>query len=139
MIRERFFYKLLILSVFFTIGCSGERHYDSGEEVSLFDGKTFSGWEGDLCDVPTCDFICAHGECTAPQTCTCEPGWGGPDCSELNCPADLNGDGIVGPIDLASLLGAWGPCAGCAADFNGDGIVGPFDLALLLGAWGPCG
>ena len=47
---------------------------------------------------------------------------------------------MVGPIDLATLLGAWGPCAeGCAADLNEDGVVDPIDLATLLGAWGPCG
>ncbi len=56
----------------------------------------------------------------------------------LPCPADLNGDGDVGPADLASLLASWGPCADCPADLNGDGEVGPFDLATLLGAWGPC-
>lgn len=26
------------------------------------------------------------------------------------CPGDLDGDGIVGPADLATLLGGWGPC-----------------------------
>lgn len=52
------------------------------------------------------------------------------------CPADLDGDGIVGPADLATLLGAWG---GSAADLDGDGVVGPSDLAILLGAWGDCG
>lgn len=55
------------------------------------------------------------------------------------CPADLNGDGMVGPADLASLLAAWGPNPGHPADFNFDGIVGPADLAQLLAAWGPCG
>lgn len=60
------------------------------------------------------------------------------------CPADLNGDGVIDPIDLATLLGAWGPCSDpddCPADLagTGDGIVGPADLAVLLGAWGPCG
>ncbi len=29
-------------------------------------------------------------------------------------------------------------CSGCFADFNGDGVVGPFDLATLLGNWGAC-
>ncbi len=56
-----------------------------------------------------------------------------------DCPADLDGDGQVGPFDLALLLGNWGPCAGCPADLDSDGQVGPFDLALLLGSWGPCG
>lgn len=60
------------------------------------------------------------------------------------CPADFNGDLVVGPFDLATLLGAWGLCPEpcetetCEADFNGDCEVGPFDLATLLGAWGPC-
>lgn len=54
------------------------------------------------------------------------------------CLADLDGDGIVGPFDLATVLGNWGPCDGCPMDFDGDGIVGPFDLATVLGNWGPC-
>ena len=49
---------------------------------------------------------------------------------------DLDGDGDVGPFDLAFLLGSWGPCPACPADLNGDGVVGAFDLALLLGNWG---
>ena len=57
----------------------------------------------------------------------------------LPCPADFNGDGIVGPFDLATLLGNWGPNPGHPADLDGDGVVGPFDLAILLGNWGPCG
>lgn len=54
------------------------------------------------------------------------------------CPADLDGDGEVGPFDLATLLAAWGPCPACSPDFDSDGEVGPFDLATLLAAWGPC-
>ena len=54
------------------------------------------------------------------------------------CPWDFDGDGNVGPYDLAFLLGFWGPNPGHAADLDDDGEVGPFDLALLLGAWGPC-
>ncbi len=47
--------------------------------------------------------------------------------------ADLDGDGVVGPTDLAILLGAWGGRG--PADLNGDGSVGGPDLAILLGAW----
>ncbi len=54
----------------------------------------------------------------------------------LGSDPDLNGDGMVGPYDLALLLHSWGPCDCCPADLNGDGVVGPFDLALLLGDWG---
>ena len=56
----------------------------------------------------------------------------------LPCPADLNGDGEVGPADLAMLLAAWGICADCPADLSNDGEVGPLDLATLLASWGPC-
>ncbi len=52
---------------------------------------------------------------------------------------DLDGDGAVGPLDLAILLGSWGPCVDCddcPADLDGDCVVGPADLAILLGNWG---
>lgn len=52
------------------------------------------------------------------------------------CPADLDGDGVVGASDLAGLLGGWG--APGAADLNGSGAVDSSDLAALLGAWGAC-
>lgn len=52
------------------------------------------------------------------------------------CPADLNHDGIVGPADLALLLGAWNTSG--PADLDANGTVGSSDLAILLGAWGPC-
>jgi len=55
-----------------------------------------------------------------------------------NCPADLNGDGLVSSADLAILLASWGSGGG-AADLNGDGSVGAADLAALLARWGPCG
>lgn len=48
-------------------------------------------------------------------------------------PADLNGDGLVGPADLAILLAAWGGTG--PADLDGNGSVGAEDLAILLGAW----
>jgi predicted outer membrane repeat protein len=50
--------------------------------------------------------------------------------------ADLTGDGLVGPADLAELLAHWGACEGCClADLNHDGNIGPADLANLLGQW----
>ncbi len=51
---------------------------------------------------------------------------------------DLDGDGSVGPTDLAVLLSAWGSkwgSKGGDADLDGDGIVGATDLARLLSAW----
>ncbi|MCH2145334.1 MAG: right-handed parallel beta-helix repeat-containing protein [Phycisphaerales bacterium] len=54
-----------------------------------------------------------------------------------DCPADINGDGIVDGADLSSLLGAWGESDG-SADIDGSGLVDGADLAALLGDWGDC-
>ncbi|MDA0803662.1 MAG: hypothetical protein O2819_07920 [Planctomycetota bacterium] len=55
-------------------------------------------------------------------------------CNDGGSGADINGDGIVDGIDLASLLGNWGGTG--AGDIDGDGAVGGSDLAALLAAWG---
>ncbi len=57
------------------------------------------------------------------------------------CPADLDGDGSVGILDLLILLSNWGPCAepcppACLADLDGDCTVGILDLLTLLANWG---
>lgn len=49
-------------------------------------------------------------------------------------PADLDGDGTVGPIDLALVLGAFGG-DGPVGDVDADCSVDASDLALVLGAW----
>lgn len=51
------------------------------------------------------------------------------------CPADLDGDGVVGGGDLGVLLGAWGTAS---ADLDDDGLVDGSDLGIMLGAWGNC-
>lgn len=57
------------------------------------------------------------------------------------CPGDLSGGPEVGLADLATLLSAFGSCAGDAAyiphaDFNFDGCIGLADLAVVLSAFG---
>jgi hypothetical protein len=57
------------------------------------------------------------------------------------CPEDLDGDGVVGLSDLATLLAAYGLSAGDpgflpAADFDHDGHIGLPDLATLLAVYG---
>ncbi len=47
---------------------------------------------------------------------------------------DLNQDGQVDGIDLATLLSGWGGTSG--GDVNGDGLVDGTDLAYLLSNWG---
>lgn len=43
----------------------------------------------------------------------------------------------MGPIDPSILLGGLGTDSS-QADLDGDGIVGPTDLALLFSDWDPC-
>ncbi len=49
-------------------------------------------------------------------------------------PADLNNDGYVDGLDMATLLSAWGSSS-VVADINLDGIVSGPDLAILLSGW----
>jgi hypothetical protein len=52
--------------------------------------------------------------------------------------ADLDDDGLVGPGDLAILLGNWGATGKPGTpvgDLDGDGAVGAGDLTRLLGSW----
>ena len=58
-----------------------------------------------------------------------------------DCPGDLDGDGDVDLADLATLLAAYGTCAGDPgynpdADLDADGDVDLADLAALLGVYG---
>lgn len=89
-----------------------------------------------VCDVdPFCCDVAWDGDCAdlAAHFCTsvCPPAAGQP--------ADLDGDGTVGVVDLLILLGAWGRCPPspelCPADLDGNGQVGVTDLLMLLGAW----
>lgn len=67
-----------------------------------------------------------------------EPGFLCIEADDLPIPGDLNGDGSVNGVDLAALLGNWGPCGGgdCIGDIDLDGFVGGTDLAIMLGSWG---
>lgn len=43
-----------------------------------------------LCVSALCTEECVHGRCVSPDTCQCEPGWGGLDCSSGECTSLLN-------------------------------------------------
>ena len=64
------------------------------------------------------------------------PGSENPACPS-NCPADVDGDGVVNVNDLLAVIGGWGG-SDPALDIDGDGIVAVNDLLALIGAWGPC-
>jgi hypothetical protein len=56
-----------------------------------------------------------------------------------DCPADLDGDGVVNLGDLALLLGGYGATSGATpeqGDLNGDGDVDLEDLSTLLSVFG---
>jgi hypothetical protein len=59
-------------------------------------------------------------------------------CQSVSCPADLDGDTVVGSSDLGLLLGAWGSAQPSSGDVDGNGAVDAVDLSLLLAAWGTC-
>ena len=61
-------------------------------------------------------------------------GDGYPDECPPGGPADLNRDGIVGALDIAILLGAWGT-SDPIADIDADGTVGAMDAAFVLSNW----
>ncbi len=75
----------------------------------------------------------AGGFCCSTEICVTIP-----DCTPSGPPSDLNGDGIVGIVDLLGVIAAWGPCSDCdtcPADFDGDCSVGILDLLSLLADW----
>ena len=49
-----------------------------------------------------------------------------------DCPADLDGNGIINGFDLSAVLAGWGTPAG---DTNGDGTTNGIDITTILSAW----
>ena len=54
-----------------------------------------------------------------------------------DCPADIDGDGMVGFGDILAILSAWGNKGG-PEDLDGSGVVDFGDILIVLAAWGPC-
>lgn len=108
--------------------------------------------DGTICDPAGCQPM-PTGACFFEQDQSCYEGYNAWDCAAgdgiylgdgSRCetmPGDVDGDGDVDLSDLATLLGAYGRCAGDplynpAADFDGDGCITLNDLAELLGNYG---
>jgi FG-GAP repeat protein/dockerin type I repeat protein len=55
------------------------------------------------------------------------------------CAGDIDGDGMIGILDLLAMFSTWGACPGpqlpCPADLDGDGSVGGADLSILFANW----
>ncbi len=62
----------------------------------------------------------------------------GVDClPDPDCPADVDGDGVVNVSDVLTLISSWGS-NDMDADVNADGIVDVADLLIVIDAWGAC-
>ncbi|XP_066933095.1 EGF-like and EMI domain-containing protein 1 [Clytia hemisphaerica] len=53
------------------------------------------GWaqQGDSCPIPVCNPVCVNGECAAPSTCSCQPGFDGSQCESDIDECALGSDG----------------------------------------------
>ena len=55
----------------------------------------------------------------------------------VDCPGDIDGNGIVDGADFGLLLAAFNT-ADPSADLDGDGLVNGADIGSMLAFWGPC-
>ena len=53
----------------------------------------------------------------------------------VDCPADVDGDGVVAVNDLLTVIASWGS-ADATLDLDGSGIVDVGDLLVIIAAWG---
>jgi hypothetical protein len=56
----------------------------------------------------------------------------------MDCPGDINADGVVNSLDLVDVLATWGPCTNCDEDFDFSGVVNVYELTTILANWGNC-
>lgn len=102
-------------------------------------------FDGNALEVPPIDRAGAQRFVDAPNSP--DTGEGAPPVVDMgafeyqarSCPADLDGDGIVGLADLAVVLANFGCApnpAACAGDIDGDGDVELSDLAAELAVFG---
>ena len=55
----------------------------------------------------------------------------------IDCPADLDGDGLVAVSDILAIIAAWGS-TDASIDLDGSGTVDVADLLVIIAAWGAC-
>lgn len=58
--------------------------------------------------------------------------------SVMDCPGDINADGVVNSLDLVDVLATWGECVNCDEDFDYSGVVNVYELTTILANWGNC-
>ena len=93
-------------------------------------------------ELPTAKLMMQHN--SAMVKMLQDPQWGlatvlpdGSYTPSAPCPADLDGNGIVGVGDILELIDVWG-ASEVPADIDGSGQVAVGDLLILVDAWGSC-
>jgi len=114
------------------------------EVTTLATTGTNSAWEtvsfrvGDWVE-PSAEVIVAFQSADAPNNSITEAAIDDFSVEEVvcgvDCPTDVNSDGVTDFGDILEVLSAWG---GVDADIDGDGTTGFSDLVMLLSAFGPC-
>jgi hypothetical protein len=89
-------------------------------------------------NTPACaDATCCRAVCDLDAYC-CETEWDAACAAQAialcTTSGDVDGDGVVGAVDLAIVLNTWGQ-SGVAADVDGSGSVDAGDLAAVLSNW----
>ncbi|XP_041367683.1 SCO-spondin-like [Gigantopelta aegis] len=86
------------------------------------------GWENPDCKIPVCVHNCVKGNCSAPNTCTCDPGYGGYQCDEKAgekyCYTGNACNGEKAPINVGSV----GACCDWSGLSFGNAIDGNCEL-----------
>ncbi len=81
-----------------------------------------------------CDVPCIHGFCDfATDTCVCQQGWQGVDCSEPICPSNCNGHGVCVDVGVCDCDEGWtGPACSIPAT-NDCGTFGQMMRRKFVG------
>jgi len=81
--------KYTYLNKWYKVACIAENlketdHYICDEHGYI---RCLPGWTNEhlLCTVPQCGYDCENGNCTGPDTCTCDVGWTSANCSQCIC------------------------------------------------------
>jgi len=80
------------------VACIPENLKDTDHYICDYEGHVLClpGWSDEMnaCTTPLCQPQCSqNGNCSRPNTCECEVGWAGADCSKCVClPGCVNGD-----------------------------------------------
>ena len=144
-----------------TVNPIRSRDVDGGAEV-VWRGDGECPGEGDCCEdngTPSCnDPACCNSVCLVDPFC-CDEEWdqicadlavdmcllcgaGEPCSTPALCDGDVNGDGVLDPLDTGYILARLGAdlCAegNCQADVNCDGLIDPLDLGYVLARFGVC-